>query len=159
MKHMTYVIGIKVRIFPSTVQKRIIAKNDGVTRFIYNRLVARDRELHSLQKVQIYCEPVASRIDYLKSLGTICLTLKLHIHSLKIRRLIPLPLPMQNRITLRHGRTSGRFQAHPCLYSIRNGMAKATRQTASMHQGSPAWIKAAYAFWMTDISRSRNSGL
>ena len=70
MKHMTYVIGIKVRIFPSTVQKRIIAKNDGVTRFIYNRLVARDRELHSLQKVQIYCEPVASRIDYLKSLGT-----------------------------------------------------------------------------------------
>lgn len=51
MKHMTYVIGIKVRIFPSTVQKRIIAKNDGVTRFIYNRLVARDRELHSLQKV------------------------------------------------------------------------------------------------------------
>lgn len=70
MKHMTYVIGIKVRIFPSTVQKRIIAKNDGATRFIYNRLVARDRELHSLQKVQIYCEPVASRIDYLKSLGT-----------------------------------------------------------------------------------------
>ena len=70
MKSMPYVIGIKVRIFPSTIQKRIIAKNDGAARFIYNRLVARDRELHSLQKVQIYCEPVASRIDYLKSLGT-----------------------------------------------------------------------------------------
>ena len=61
MKYMTYVIGIKVRIFPSVVQKRIIAKNDGATRFICNRLVARDRELHSLQKVQIIlqacCQP------------------------------------------------------------------------------------------------------
>ena len=70
MKSMPYIIGIKVRIYPSADQKRIIAKNDGAARFIYNHLVARDRELHSLQKVQIYCEPVASRIDYLKSLGT-----------------------------------------------------------------------------------------
>lgn len=70
MKSMPYIIGIKVRIYPSADQKRIIAKNDGAARFIYNRLVARDRELHSLQKVKIYCEPVASRIDYLKSLGT-----------------------------------------------------------------------------------------
>ena len=70
MKSMPYVIGIKVRIYPSIDQKRIIAKNDGAARFIYNRLLARDRELHSLQKVQIYCEPVANRIDYLKSLGT-----------------------------------------------------------------------------------------
>lgn len=70
MKSMPCIIGIKVRIYPSTDQKRIIAKNDGAARFIYNRLVARDRELHDLQKVQIYCKPVADRMNYLQSLGT-----------------------------------------------------------------------------------------
>lgn len=53
MKSMPYIIGIKVRIYSSADQKQIVAKNDGVARFIYNRLVARDRELHSLQKVKI----------------------------------------------------------------------------------------------------------
>ena len=70
MKSMPYIIGIKVRIYSSADQKQIVAKNDGVARFIYNRLVARDRELHSLQKVKIYCQPVADRMDYLQSLGT-----------------------------------------------------------------------------------------
>lgn len=70
MNQMPYIIGAVIRIYPSNKQKRIIAKNDGAARFIYNRLVARDRELHALGRVKRYCEPVAARISYLKSLGT-----------------------------------------------------------------------------------------
>lgn len=70
MNQMPYIIGVVIHIYPSNKQKRIIAKNDGAARFIYNRLVARDRELHALERVKRYCEPVAVRISYLKSLGT-----------------------------------------------------------------------------------------
>jgi putative transposase len=70
MKDMPYVMGVKIRIYPSYKQKEIISKNDGASRFLYNRLVARDRELYALRKVTVYCEPVAQRIDYLESLGT-----------------------------------------------------------------------------------------
>lgn len=66
---MPYLIGIKIRIYPSQTQMQIISKNSGASRFIYNRLVARDRELYALRKVNIYCRPVADRIAYLESLG------------------------------------------------------------------------------------------
>lgn len=67
---MPYMVGIKIRIYPSQEQMHIISLNSGAARFIYNRLVARDRELYALRRVRIHCAPVASRIDYLKSLGT-----------------------------------------------------------------------------------------
>lgn len=69
MKDMPYVIGLKFRIYPTNEQKDIIAVNDGASRFIYNKLVARNRELFSLKKVGCYLRPVADRIEYLKSLG------------------------------------------------------------------------------------------
>ena len=69
MKDMPYIIGVKLRIYPDNSQKQIIAVNDGASRFIYNRLVARDRELHQLHKVGCYIQSVADRIAYLISLG------------------------------------------------------------------------------------------
>ena len=69
MTEMSYFIGIKVRIYPSNEQKRMIAKNDSAARFIYNRLVSRNKELYQLSRVNLYCRPVADRIDYLNSLG------------------------------------------------------------------------------------------
>lgn len=71
MKDMPYVIGITVRLYPSDKQKDIIAFNDGAARFIHNCLVARNHELFLLHKVTIYSQPVAERIDYLESLGTL----------------------------------------------------------------------------------------
>jgi putative transposase len=70
MNEMSYFIGVKVRIYPSNEQKRMIAKNDSAARFIYNRLVSRSKELYQLSKVNLYCRPVADRIDYLNSLGS-----------------------------------------------------------------------------------------
>ena len=69
MTEMSYFIGVKVRIYPSNEQKRMIAKNDSAARFIYNRLVSRNKELYQLSRVNLYCRPVADRIDYLNSLG------------------------------------------------------------------------------------------
>lgn len=66
---MPYIIGIKVRIYPSDRQKHVIALNAGASRFIYNRLVARDREMHDLKKVKCNCQPVSDRLSYLQSLG------------------------------------------------------------------------------------------
>lgn len=70
MTEMSYFIGIKVRIYPSNEQKRMIAKNDSAARFIYNRLVSRNKELYQFSRVNLYCKPVADRIDYLNSLGS-----------------------------------------------------------------------------------------
>lgn len=59
--------GISLKIYPSKKQKDIISLNDGIARFIYNRLVAVGKELflmrNALEKVPRYQE----RTDYLKS--------------------------------------------------------------------------------------------
>ena len=41
---MKYHFAAKVRIYPSSQQKHIIAVNDGASRFVYNRMTANDRE-------------------------------------------------------------------------------------------------------------------
>lgn len=64
-----YIIGLKLRIYPTNEQKDMIAVNDGVARFIYNRLVARNREMYRLRKVGCYIQPITDRLDYLLSLG------------------------------------------------------------------------------------------
>lgn len=66
---MTYIIGLKLRIYPTNEQKDMIAVNDGAARFIYNRLVTRNREIYKLRKVGCYIKPIADRLDYLLSLG------------------------------------------------------------------------------------------
>ena len=69
MKDLPFVMGIKLRIYPTNEQKTMVAINAGVARFVYNRLVARNKELFFLRKTGCFVEPVESRINYLESLG------------------------------------------------------------------------------------------
>ena len=40
MSEMPYHIGLQVKIYPSDLQKHLIAVNDGANRAVYNHLVA-----------------------------------------------------------------------------------------------------------------------
>ena len=63
---MKYHFAAKVRIYPSSQQKHIIAVNDGASRFVYNRMTANDRELHSLKKAASLCPAYKGKIAYLE---------------------------------------------------------------------------------------------
>jgi putative transposase len=66
MADLAYHYGLKMRIFPSTEQKRAIDNNINASRFTYNEMVAIDKELYALQKVQTPISLVEDRIAYLK---------------------------------------------------------------------------------------------
>ncbi len=61
---MHFHIGIKLKLRPDTRQQHIVAVNDGVRRFVYNRLVSLNDERYFLSKVTTYCKPVADRLSY-----------------------------------------------------------------------------------------------
>lgn len=63
---LDYHYGLKMRLFPSSEQKRIIDNNMNASRFAYNEMVVIDKELYWLQKVQIPISIVQDRIAYLK---------------------------------------------------------------------------------------------
>ena len=67
MKQLTYHIGLCVRAYPSNRQKKIIRKNAGVNRFVYNRLVAVNKEMYELEKTAPYSQTDRDRLTYLKS--------------------------------------------------------------------------------------------
>ena len=67
MKELTYHIGLLVRAYPSDRQKHIIRKNAGVNRFVYNRLVAVNREMYDLAKTAPFSQTDRERLAYLKS--------------------------------------------------------------------------------------------
>ena len=50
MKDYNYHIGLKLRIYPSDKQKKIIKMNGGASRYIYNKLVADNNEMYELKK-------------------------------------------------------------------------------------------------------------
>lgn len=66
MADLTYYYGLKMRIFPSSEQKRAINNNVNASRFAYNEMVAIDKELYSLSHVRIPVALVQDRIAYLK---------------------------------------------------------------------------------------------
>ena len=59
--------GITFKVYPSNKQKKIIAVNDGISRFIYNRLVAVNRDIYHMEKSSDKVPVYKERIDYLKS--------------------------------------------------------------------------------------------
>ena len=61
---MQFHIGITLRLRPDTRQQHIVAVNDGVRRFVYNKLVALNKERCLLSQVAVYCKPVADRLTY-----------------------------------------------------------------------------------------------
>ncbi|OFS73217.1 transposase, partial [Lactobacillus sp. HMSC08B12] len=66
MSELPYHLGLKMRIYPNNEQKRLIAINSGISRSVYNKLIAINSELNQLKKVNVYVKQVADRIEALK---------------------------------------------------------------------------------------------
>ena len=67
MAELEYNYGMKVRIYPSDHQKKIIKVNSDASRFIYNQMVALNKELYHLKKITLPIKVVQQRIEQLKS--------------------------------------------------------------------------------------------
>lgn len=67
MSDLEYHYGLKMRIYPSTNQKKIIKINGNIARTIYNKMVAIDQELYKLKQVKLPIDIVKERIKELKS--------------------------------------------------------------------------------------------
>lgn len=67
VSEMPYHIGFKVKIYPSSEQKRLIAVNDGAARATYNHLVAANNEKYRLSKTARFVPSDRKRIAYLES--------------------------------------------------------------------------------------------
>ncbi|WP_407895573.1 RNA-guided endonuclease InsQ/TnpB family protein [Lacticaseibacillus sp. N501-2] len=65
MAKLPYHFGVRIRVYPSTEQKRLIKRNSDASRFIYNELVAMNRELYALRQVHCPITLVLQRIDTL----------------------------------------------------------------------------------------------
>lgn len=78
MSDYTYHCGLQLRIYPSGRQKQIIKRNAGASRFVYNRLVAIDRERSRLKKSAHLCPSDRERLSYLNvvrsSMSAFCAT-------------------------------------------------------------------------------------
>ena len=61
MSEYTYHIGLSLRIYPSDSQKKIIRMNGGASRYIYNKLVADNREIWKLKRLPAF--PLQIRKD------------------------------------------------------------------------------------------------
>lgn len=64
---MPYHIGLKVKIYPSNEQKRLIAVNDGVNRSVYNHLVACNNEKYRLSKAASFVPAYRDKLDSLSN--------------------------------------------------------------------------------------------
>lgn len=67
MKDYLYHIGLKLRIYPSDVQKTLIKVNGGASRYIYNKLVAYNNEIWLLKKSARYSPTDKCRLEFLES--------------------------------------------------------------------------------------------
>lgn len=65
MAQLKYHYGLKVRIYPSDKQKQIVKINSDASRFVYNEMVAIDREIYQLKLVKIPIDTVLDRIHQL----------------------------------------------------------------------------------------------
>lgn len=65
MAEMKYHYGLKMRCYPSDQQKQLIKINSDASRFIYNEMVAIDKELMQLRSVKLPIDTVQDRIKQL----------------------------------------------------------------------------------------------
>jgi Helix-turn-helix domain. len=66
MAKLPYHYGVKLRIFPSNEQKRLIKRNSDASRFIYNEMNGMNKELFLLHQVKIPIELVQKQIQILE---------------------------------------------------------------------------------------------
>ena len=67
MSKMKYHYGLKMRCYPSDQQKQLIKVNSDASRFIYNEMVAINRELYQLRKAKLWLLLVQRRIAQLEA--------------------------------------------------------------------------------------------
>ncbi len=65
MAKMKYHYGLKMRCYPSDQQKQLIKINSDASRFIYNEMVAINKELMQLRRVKLPIDIVQDRIKQL----------------------------------------------------------------------------------------------
>ena len=87
MKDYNYHIGLKLRIYPSDKQKKIIKMNGGASRYIYNKLVADNNEIYELKKSSSFSIADRNRLKFLQS-----------IHQSKSNMLVMIPFLSQKEI-------------------------------------------------------------
>lgn len=87
MKDYNYHIGLKLRIYPSDKQKKIIKLNGGASRYIYNKLVADNNEMYELKKSSSFSISDRNRLEFLQS-----------IHQSKSNMLVMIPFLSQKEI-------------------------------------------------------------
>ena len=66
MSDLAYHYGLKMRIYPSSQQKRIIDLNGNIARTVYNKMVAIDQELYQLKQIKLPIDSVLLRIEELE---------------------------------------------------------------------------------------------
>ena len=66
MSDLAYHYGLKMRIYPSSQQKKIIDLNGNIARTVYNKMVAIDQELYRLKQIKLPIDSVLLRIEELE---------------------------------------------------------------------------------------------
>lgn len=66
MSDLAYHYGLKMRIYPSSQQKKIIDLNGNIARTVYNKMVAIDQELYKLKQVKLPITSILLRIEELE---------------------------------------------------------------------------------------------
>ena len=66
MSDLAYHYGLKMRIYPSSQQKRIIDLNGNIARTVYNKMVAIDQELYQLKQIKLPIASILLRIEELE---------------------------------------------------------------------------------------------
>ena len=120
MSKMEYHYGLKVRIYPSDKQKQIIKLNSDASRFIYNEMVAINKELWQLKQVKLPIDTVQSRIKQLE-LRQNAKQMSNHFQFLGDKRIDSLTKANAIRIIERHGMLFAKFT--PQVFLIFTGKA------------------------------------
>ena len=66
MSDLAYHYGLKMRIYPSSQQKKIIGLNGSIARTVYNKMVAIDQELYRLKQIKLPIDSILLRIKELE---------------------------------------------------------------------------------------------
>ena len=66
MSDLVYHYGLKMRIYPSSQQKKIIDLNGNIARTVYNKMVAIDQELYQLKQIKLPIDSILLRIEELE---------------------------------------------------------------------------------------------
>ena len=133
MKQLTYHIGLCVRAYPSNRQKKSIRKNAGVNRFVYNRLVAVNKEMSELEKTAPYSQTDRDRLTYLKSAYSTTSQMRIALPFLNDPDIDCFSIANAKRITRKHGVSSEKYLLQAFLLLKEEATASSMALTVIIH--------------------------